>query len=429
MALAPLHLKNARLVDPSQGIDGPADILIEDGRVRDIVQGGLGKSPPGYELDDLSGFVVAPAFVDVHVHFRDPGQEYKEDIESGSRAAAAGGFGTVCCMANTRPVNDSVSITRYIQDRARLVGLVDVKPIGAVTVGLEGKRLAEIGSMVAAGAVAVSDDGRCVMDADLFRRALEYARGFDIPVITHAEDECLCGEGSMNEGALSTRLGIRGRPAVGENIITFRDTMLAGLTGARLHVAHVTTAQAVKIIREAKERGVRVTAEVTPHNLVLDERAVVGYNTNAKMNPPLRTMLDQAALREAIRDGTIDCIATDHAPHSLDEKARDFDLAPPGVIGLETAFPVMMKLVHENELKLSRLVELFTVGPARALGLDCGTLRKGAVADVVILDPEERYRIDAGTFQSKSRNCPFDGWEVRGRVKGLYRGGRKVWQP
>ncbi len=423
-----LHLKNGHLVDPSQSFDGEFDILVENGRVREIVAGRIPQTPPGFEPVDLSGLTVAPAFVDVHVHFRDPGQTYKEDIESGCRAAAAGGFGTVCCMANTRPVNDSASITRYIQDRARLVDLVNVKPIGAVTVGLEGKRLAEIGSMVAAGAVAVSDDGRCVQDAALFRCALEYARGFDIPVITHAEDECLCSEGSMNEGALSTRLGVRGRPAVGENIMTFRDTRLAELTGARLHVAHVTTGQAVHIIREAKERGVRVTAEVTPHNLVLDERAVIGYNTNAKMNPPLRTLLDRAALREALRDGTIDCIATDHAPHSRDEKAKDFDLAPPGVIGLETAFPVVMGLVHEGELKLPRAIELLTSGPARALGLDCGTLRKGAAADMVVLDPVESYRIDVNGFQSKSRNCPFDGWEVKGRVKALYREGRKVWQ-
>ncbi len=422
-----LHLKNAKLVDPSQNLDGEFELLVEGGRVKDIVKGRLGRTPDGFEAVDLGGHTVAPAFVDVHVHFRDPGQTYKEDIESGSRSAAAGGYGTVCCMANTKPVNDSVSITRYIQDRARLVDLVNVKPIGAVTVGLEGKQLAEIGSMVAAGAVAISDDGRCVMDAALFRRALEYAKGFNIPVITHAEDECLCGEGSMNEGIISTRLGVRGRPAVGENIMTFRDTRLAELTGARLHVAHVTTGQAVKIIREAKDRGVKVTAEVTPHNLVLDEQAVVGYNTNAKMNPPLRTLLDQAALREALRDGTIDCIATDHAPHSRDEKARDFDLAPPGVIGLETAFPVVMKLVHDGELKFARAVELLSTGPARALGLDCGTLKKGSAADIVVLDPSESYRIDVSQFQSKSRNCPFDGWQVKGRVKALYREGRKVW--
>jgi len=422
-----LHLKNLRLLDPSRRFDGPAEILVENGRVREVVEGRTSGTPEGFEAADLGGLCAAPAFVDVHVHFRDPGQTYKEDIESGSKAAAAGGFGTVCCMANTRPVNDSVSITRYIQDRARLVDLVNVRPIGAVTVGLEGKKLAEIGSMVAAGAVAISDDGRCVMDAALFRRALEYARGFGIPVITHAEDECLCGEGSMNEGALSTRLGVRGRPAVGENVMTYRDTKLAELTGARLHVAHVTTAQAVKIIREAKDRGVAVTAETTPHNLVLDERAVIGYNTNAKMNPPLRTLLDQAALREAVRDGTIDCIATDHAPHSRDEKARDFDLAPPGVIGLETAFPVVMKLVHGGELTLLRAVELLTSGPAKAIGLDCGTLKPGAPADIVVFDPGEEYRIDAKTFQSKSRNCPFDGWDVKGRVKALYREGRKVW--
>ncbi len=422
-----LHLKNLRLLDPSRRFDGPAEILVENGRVREVVEGRTAGTPEGFETADLGGLCAAPAFVDVHVHFRDPGQTYKEDIESGSKAAAAGGFGTVCCMANTRPVNDSVSITRYIQDRARLVDLVNVRPIGAVTVGLEGKKLAEIGSMVAAGAVAISDDGRCVMDAALFRRALEYARGFGIPVITHAEDECLCGEGSMNEGALSTRLGVRGRPAAGENVMTYRDTKLAELTGARLHVAHVTTAQAVKIIREARDRGVAVTAETTPHNLVLDERAVIGYNTNAKMNPPLRTLLDQAALREAVRDGTIDCIATDHAPHSRDEKARDFDLAPPGVIGLETAFPVVMKLVHGGEITLLRAVELLTSGPAKALGLDCGTLKPGAAADIVVFDPGEEYRIDAKTFQSKSRNCPFDGWDVKGRVKALYREGRKVW--
>lgn len=422
-----LLLGGGRVIDPANGLDGRYDVLVQDGRIADVIAGGVESAPEGAEVIDCAGKIVSPGFVDIHVHFREPGQEYKEDIETGSRAAAAGGFTTVCCMANTQPTNDNAQVTRYILDRAKEAGLINVLPIAAVTKGLKGEELAEMGDMVATGAVAVSDDGHPIPDASTMRRALEYAKGLGVVLIEHAEDCHLSAGGMMNEGLVSTRLGLRGNPGSSERIAVARDIALAEECGAYLHVAHLSTKAALDEIRRARERGVKVTAEVTPHHLVLTEDDVENYQTNAKMAPPLRTAADRDAMRQGLADGTIDCIATDHAPHSADEKNREFDLAPFGVIGLESALPVSMMLVKEGILTLPQLVEKLTHGAARCLGLGCGTLSRGADADITIFDPDAAVRIDVDTFRSKSRNCPFDGWELSGKIEAVFCGGRRVW--
>jgi dihydroorotase len=341
---------------------------------------------------------------------------YKESIESGSAAAVAGGFTSIACMANTNPVNDDAAVTEYILDKARAIGLVQVFPIGAVSVGLAGERLAEIGELKQAGVVGVSDDGKSVMNSQLMRRALEYAGMFGLPVIAHCEDTDLAAHGVMHEGQVSTELGLRGIPAQAEDIMVARDIALAELTGGRLHIAHVSTAGAVRLVRDAKARGLPVTAEVTPHHLFLTDAAVRGYDPNTKMYPPLRTAADVEALRQSVKDGTIDAIATDHAPHDLADKEVEFDRAPVGIIGLETSLPLTLRLVEEGVLSLTDAIAKLTWGPAQVLGLAKGTLRVGADADVTLIDAQTEYTVDRREFRSKSRNSPFHGWTLRGRA-------------
>jgi dihydroorotase len=362
----------------------------------------------------------------MHVHLREPGYEYKETIATGVKAAVAGGFTSLACMANTEPVNDSAAVTQFIIDRARIAGGARVYPIGALSVGLKGERLAEIGEMHRAGIVAVSDDGRPVMHAGLMRRALEYTRMFGLPVIAHEDDAYLADGGVMNEGATALRLGLRGTPAAAEEVMIARDVALVRLTGGRLHLAHISTAGAVALVRDAKAQGLAVTAEVTPHHLFLTEEAVEGYGTDAKMAPPLRTRADVEALRAALADGTIDAIATDHAPHHRDEKEVEFEAAANGVVGLETALPLALRLVAEGVADLPTVVARMTVGPARILGLPAGTLSPGADADLTLVDPARRWRVDARSFRSKGRNTPFEGWDVVGRTVAVLVGGRLV---
>jgi dihydroorotase len=419
-------LSNGRILDPAapagQG-DRTGDLLIEDGR---IVEGGAGT--PGIERTiDCKGRVIAPGFVDLHVHLREPGQEYKEDIASGARAAAAGGFTTVCCMPNTTPPNDNRAVTELIVRQASEGALVRVLPIGAISKGLKGDSLAEIGEMKDAGIVAISDDGRPVMNADLMRRALEYARTFDLPVVQHAEDLNLARGGVMNEGPPATRAGLRGQPAAAETVMVLRDIELVALTGARYHVAHISTAGSVRAVREAKRRGLPVTCEVTPHHLTLTDVACCGYDPATKCAPPLRSEADREALIEALADGTIDCIATDHAPHALQEKQLEFPEAAFGMIGLETALGLGLRLVEAGRLDLPTLVARMTLGAARVFRLPGGTLRPGAPADVVVFDPAARSKVDAARGRSKSRNTPFDGWELPGQVRYTIVGGRVVY--
>jgi dihydroorotase len=402
------------VVDPVAGTERRAEVVVEEGRIRGI-------EPPGTAVEDAvvhdaSGCLVMPGLVDMHVHLREPGFEYKETIATGCAAAVAGGVTSVACMANTKPVNDSGAVTRFILERAEAAALARVYPIGAVSVGLAGERLAEFGEMRDAGIVAVSDDGHAVMDTALMRYALEYSAMFDMPVIAHEEDMCLRAGGVMNEGATSVRLGLRGNPAAAEAILVARDIALVELTGGRLHVAHVSTARAIDLIRAAKARGLAVTAEATPHHLFLTERAVGDYDANAKMAPPLRTDDDVAALRAALADGTVDAIATDHAPHEYDEKAVEFSAAGDGVIGLETALGLALRLVEEGVLDRSTMVRRLTTGPAGILGLPVGTLAIGAPADLVVVDPAATAVVDPARFRSRSRNTPFGGWTLPGRV-------------
>jgi dihydroorotase len=417
-----LLVTGGTLVDPVAGTAAPGDVLIDGDRIAAAgsIDGG------DATVIDARGLLVLPGLVDMHVHLREPGYEYKETIATGTAAAVAGGFTSLACMANTEPVNDNAAVTQYILDRARIAQSARVYPIGALSQGLKGERLAEIGEMHRAGIVAVSDDGRPVMDAGLMRRALEYSRMFGLPVIVHEEDQHLAAGGAMNEGVTSLRLGLRGIPAAAEEVMIARDVALARLTGGRLHVAHVSTVGAVALLREAKAEGLPVTAEVTPHHLFLTEEAVEGYGTNAKMAPPLRTRADVDAVRTALADGTIDAIATDHAPHHHDEKDIEFDHAANGIVGLETALPLALRLIAEGVLDLPRLVARLTVGPARVLGIPAGTLAPGAAADLTIIDPERRWRVEARSFRSKSRNTPFEGWEMTGRAVAVLVGGRLV---
>jgi dihydroorotase len=420
-----LLIAGGTVVDPAAGTARPGDVRVEDGCVVEVLPPGTARAD-GATLVDARGLLVLPGLVDMHVHLREPGYEYKETIATGVAAALAGGFTSLACMANTNPVNDSAAVTQYILDRAKVANGAHVYPIGALSVGLAGERLAEIGEMHRAGIVAVSDDGQPVMDAGLMRRALEYTRLFDLPVIAHEEDRHLADGGCMNEGVTSLRLGLRGVPAAAEEVMIARDIALARLTGGRLHVAHVSTAGGAALVRDAKARGLRVTAEVTPHHLFLTEEAVSGYGTNAKMAPPLRTPADVAALRAALADGTIDAIATDHAPHHEDEKAVEFEHAANGVVGLETALPLALRLVAEGVCDLPTVVARLTVGPAGILGLPAGTLAPGAPADLVLVDRDRKWRVEARKFRSKSRNTPFEGWEMTGRAVATFVGGRLV---
>jgi dihydroorotase len=421
-------IKGGRVLDPANGVDAVQDVLIQEGKIARL---GKGLEPPeGTPVIDAAGKVVCPGFIDIHVHLREPGYEYKETVATGTKAAAAGGFTAVACMANTHPVNDNGSVTDYILAKARSEGFVRVYPIGAVTRGLEGKELAELAELAEAGCVAYSDDGHPIMNAEVLRRAMEYTLPFGLPIISHAEDAHLVQGGVMNEGVVSTELGLGGRPATAEEVMVARDCCLAELTGAHVHVAHISTAGAVRLVKEAKARGIRVTAEVTPHHLLLTEEAVRGYDPNTKMNPPLRTKRDQEALLEALADGTIDCIATDHAPHALSEKEGDFDGAAAGIAGLETAASVLLdRLVRPGLLDLKTLIARLTAGPARVLNLPGGSLAPGVDADVTILDPARELTIDPSGFHSKSRNTPFGGWRVTGMPWMTLIGGRvAMWE-
>jgi dihydroorotase len=408
-----LLIRGGRVVDPANGLDATGDVLILDGRVSGVGPGLT--APAGTPAVDAGGRVVAPGFIDVHVHLREPGQEYKETIASGTRAAAAGGFTAVASMANTSPVNDTRAVTDYVLAQARAVGVVRVYPIGAVTRGLEGKELAELGELAEAGCVAYSDDGRPVMNSALLRRALEYAQAFGKPIVSHAEDAHLAAGGVMHEGFVATDLGLRGIPAAAEEIMVARDVALAELTGHRLHIAHVSTAAAVRLLRDAKARGVPVTGEVTPHHLLLTDEALRSYDPHAKMAPPLRGKRDVEACREALADGTLDAVATDHAPHAVTDKEVELDQAANGIVGLETAVALCLThLVRARVLDLATLIARLTVGPARALELPGGTLSPGAPGDVTILDLEREHRIAPARFQSRGRNTPFGGWPCVG---------------
>lgn len=422
-----LLIKNGYVIDPSQGINAGKSLFIEDGRVVDVINRSEG-IPEGCEVIDATGLIVAPGFIDMHVHLREPGQEYKETIASGAAAAAAGGFATVCAMPNTDPINDSAAVTRFIIEKAERAGAANVFPIGAITKGSDGSQLAEMGEMKDAGIVAVSDDGRPVPTAAMMRRAMEYARGLDLPVIDHCEDKSLARGGVMHEGRWSLILGLRGMPAAAEEIDVFRDCRLAELTRARVHLAHVSTRGALDAVRLAKEKGLPVSCEVAPHHWTLTDEAVQDYDTNTKMSPPLRSQDHVDAILEGLRDGTIDVIATDHAPHHADEKALEYDQAPFGIVGLETALGLALdRLVRPGVISLERLVELCATNPARVLKLeDRGTLKKQAHADVTLLDPEHAWTFEASRARSKSRNTPFDGWAFRGGPIATIVGGRVV---
>ena len=418
-------IKGGRVVDPGRFV-GIADVLIQDGKIAAV--GSNLPAPANSRIVQAEGKLVLPGFVDLHVHFREPGFEYKETIQSGSAAAVAGGFTTVCCMPNTNPINDNQAVTEFILERARLASLANVLPVGAITKGSEGKELAEIGDLRRSGCVAISDDGKPVMNSLVMRRAMEYALAFDLTVVDHCEDLHLAEGGCMNEGLISTELGLPGIPSAAEDVMVARNLSLSELTGARLHLAHISTAGSVRMVREAKARGIHVTAEACPHHFTLTEDVVRGYNTHAKMNPPLRTWADVQAIKEGLRDGTIDVIATDHAPHATQEKQQDFTEAPFGIVGLETALSLTLGLVDEGVLSLEQAVQKLTSAPAAAFGLKKGTLTVGADADVAIVDQHDQWEVDPTKFRSKSRNTPFAGWRVKGRVQTTIVGGRVVFE-
>jgi dihydroorotase len=452
-----LLIQNGHLIDPAAQENTGMSVLIEDGKVEAWLKP-QESAPEGCEVFDAKGLLVAPGFIDLHVHLREPGHEHKETIASGCAAAVAGGWTSVCPMPNTNPVNDNAAITRYMIEQAEHAGLANVFPIGAITKSSDGAELAEMGEMKAAGAVAVSDDGRPVPNAGIMRRALQYAKDFDLPVIDHCEDKSLSSGGVMHEGRISLMLGLKGMPALAEDIDAVRDIILAKDTGAHIHIAHVSTRGAVEAVRRAKNEGINVTCEVTPHHFTLTDSAVAGislqkpareqgrnadvegsaltnvrasaYDTNYKMSPPLRSEEHLAAIIEGIKDGTIDAIATDHAPHHHDEKALEFDRAPMGITGLETAVGLAFnELVHKGVISLERLVELCSTNPARIFRLaDRGTLRPGSIADVTIIDPEMKWTYSNAESRSKSRNCPFDGWEFTGRAVATIVGGKVVFR-
>ena len=422
-----LLLKGGRLLDPSQHLDAKGDLLLVDGKIARA--GGTIDGGEDAQVIDCANAIVSPGFVDVHCHLREPGREDVETIATGARAAAAGGFTAICAMPNTEPVTDNQAAVGFIIRQAMRAGGARVYPIGAISVGQKGESLAEFGEMVGAGAVAVSDDGKPVVSAQLMRTALEYAQAFNIPVIDHCEEPTLAHGGSMNEGFLSARLGLRGIPSEAEEIMVIRDILLARRTGGHVHLAHMSTKGSVELIRWGKERGIRVTAEVTPHHLTLTEDAVDGYDTHAKMNPPLRTQADVDALRDALRDGTIDVIATDHAPHHYDAKEREFADAPFGIVGLETALAlVVTELVDGGVIDFATLVDRMATRPARLFGLPGGSLRAGGVADVTVFDPKLEWIVDPAAFLSKGRNTPYAGRKLRGRTLATIVGGRLAYR-
>ncbi len=412
-------LQNGRLIDPVDGVDVIGDLWLQDGVIVPVQE----HLPENNLLFDVQGKWIVPGLIDMHVHLRDPGEEYKETVATGTRAAAAGGFTAVACMPNTRPVNDNAAVTRFILEAARSAS-ARVYPVGAISKGSHGDGLAEYGELKEAGAVGVTDDGLPVFDSQLMRRAMEYAGSHDLLVISHSEEMALSRNGSMNEGVVSTRLGLRGIPAAAESIMVYRELALAELTGQRTHIAHVSTAAATDLIRQAKARGVRVTAETTPHYFTLTEEAVAEYDTNAKMNPPLRTEIDRQAIREGLRDGTFDAIATDHAPHSVLEKELEFDQAANGIIGLETSLPLSLSLVREGVIDAMRLVELMSSAPARILKVQGGRLAVGSVADVTVIDPDREFIYTRESILSKGKNSPFLDWKLRGKAVLTIMGGR-----
>lgn len=420
-----LFITNGRVIDPARKVDQRINCLIRNGVVAEWTSA---RTPPaGATVLDARGAVVTPGWIDIHTHLRDPGEEYKEDVASGAAAAAAGGFTSIVCMANTKPVNDCAAVTRYIRERARNAA-VRVYPVGALSRGLEGQALADIGDLKAEGVVAISDDGRNVDNALLMRRALEYTRDFDLPILVHAEESCLCAGGVMHEGEASARLGLRGRPAAAEEVTIRRDAALVRLTGGRVHFQHVSSAEGLAAIAAAKADRLAITAEATPHHLFLTDALLESFDPVFRVNPPLRTPDDRAALRRALRDGLIDCIATDHAPHDITVKGDvPIEDAAPGTVGLETALPVCLRLVEERVVSLARLVELFTTGPARILGLPGGRLQKGDPADITIFDPQRPITIRAADFRSKSRNTVFEGWKGKGKVLYTIVGGNIVY--
>lgn len=422
-----LLIANGYIVDPAQGINTGRDLLIEDGRVLAVLERGE-ERPVGVEILDATGLIVAPGFIDLHTHLREPGAEYKETIASGAAAAVAGGWASVCAMPNTDPVNDSPAVTRFVIERAQRAQLANVFPIGSITKGCGGKELSEMGEMKSAGIVAVSDDGHPVPTAGMMRRAMEYARGFDLTVVDHCQDISLTAGGVMHEGRWSLILGLRGMPAAAEDVHVIRDCVLAKLTGASVHIAHVSSSGALEAVRRAKEMGLPVTCEVAPHHWTLTDEALSEYDTNTKMSPPLRSQNHVAALLQGLRDGTVDAIATDHAPHHADEKNLEFDQAPFGITGLETAVGLAFDLVNQGIIDLEQLVRLCSTNPARIFGLgDRGTFAENAHADVTILDPACEWTFDATTSRSKSRNTPFHGRSMIGAAVATIVGGRVVY--
>lgn len=425
--MKPLLLKGARVIDPSRQTDGIADVYILDGRIEAVGHNITGS--PEAEQIDVTGRVLAPGLIDLHVHLREPGQEDLETVATGAMAAAAGGFTAVCAMPNTDPVTDNQAAVGFILRQSLRAGKARVYPIGAISLGQKGQQLAEFGEMVGAGAVAVSDDGKPVVSSQFMRTALEYARTFGIPVADHCEDPTLSAGGSMHEGLVATRLGLKGIPAAAEEIMVARDIILAELTGGHVHLCHMSTRGSVELIRRAKDRGIRVTAEATPHHFALTHERVEGYDTNAKMNPPLREPEDREAIRQALKDGTIDVVASDHAPHHYDAKEREFDDAPNGILGLETALGVgIRELVVPGLLTLPELIDRMSTRAARAFRLPGGTLAVGAPADIVVFDPAARWTVRPDRFFSRSRNTPFGGEEMVGRVELTLVDGREVYR-
>jgi dihydroorotase len=424
--LSSLLIKNGRVIDPASKLDQVADLLIEDGRLVSI-HSGISRSAE--QVLDATGLVVAPGLIDLHVHLREPGREDEETIESGSQAAAAGGFTSICCMPNTSPINDNPAVTSFIVKEAERRALTRVFPIGAISLGSAGEKLAEIGEMVNAGVVAISDDGRPVMNGQLMRRAMEYSLPFKLPVIEHCEDLFLSAHGVMNEGYYSTQLGLKGMSRTAEDAMAARDILLAKLTSAHLHVAHISTRGALELVRDAKRQGVHATCEVTPHHFSLTDAACSGYDTNTKMSPPLRADDDVAAMIEGLSDGTIDCIATDHAPHNPNEKMLEFDLAPFGITGLETALGLALTyLYHTGKVTLTRLVELLTSNPAKIINKPLGQLKLGSEADLTLFSTDSEWTYDVRRTRSKSRNTPFQGVKLRGRAAATVVAGKIVFE-
>lgn len=422
-----LLLRGGRIVDPSQGMDAVGDVLLRDGRVEDC--GGTLGTPDGAEILECGGLIVAPGLIDVHIHLREPGREDVETVATGAHSAAVGGFTGVCAMPNTKPVTDNQAVVGFVKRQGEAAGFARVYPYGAISVGQRGETLAEFAEMVDAGAVAFSDDGRPVESAQLMRTALEYARAFNVPIAEHCEDMTLAHGGSMNEGLMSAMLGLKGIPAEAEEIYVIRDILLAKRTGGHIHLCHLSTKGSVELVRWGKERGVNVTAEVCSHHISLTEDAVDGYNTNAKMNPPLRTQADIDALQQGLADGTIDLLVTDHAPHHYDEKEREFADAPNGIVGLETALGINCTyLVHPGVLTLSQLVDAMSCKPARVFHVPGGTLQRGSVGDVTVFDPTRSWTVDPAKFRSKGRNTPYGGYDLQGQARCTVVGGRIVYR-